>query len=132
MEYGPGVEFGRGRGRSLGPNRRLFGRTDPWISVSRAKFDEEPDFEFCSAVAPPKTHQINEKRIFRSKIFAENLFSAAERNVRNCLKHVLAKFRTDPSHVRDVPTLGPFDPGSVLDRHTVRAVMDSPLLLDDR
>ena len=84
-------------------NLRFFGRTDLWISLSRAKFDEEADFEVRSAVRPPKQRQIGEKQNFRSEMFADFFFSGVEkRNVRNRLKRVLAKFRGDPSHVRAV------------------------------
>ena len=72
MASGPGVEFGPGLGR------RFFGRTDLRISVSRAKFDEKADFEVRSAMAPQKPHQISEKRIFRSKIFAKKKFPASK------------------------------------------------------
>ena len=36
------------------PNPRFFGRTDLWISLSRAKFDEEVDFEVRLGVALQK------------------------------------------------------------------------------
>ena len=49
----------------------IFGRTDLRISLSRAKFDEEADFEVRSAVARQKPCQITEKRNFRSEMFAE-------------------------------------------------------------
>ena len=47
----------------------IFGRTDLRISLSKAKFDAEADFDVHSAVAPPKPHQIGQKLIFRSKFF---------------------------------------------------------------
>ena len=50
----------------------IFGRTDIRKNVSKAKFDEEADFEVRSVVAPQKPYQISEKRNFRSKNFAEN------------------------------------------------------------
>ena len=53
----------------------IFGHTDLRISLPRAKFDEEADFEVLSDVAPLKPHLLGEKQHFRSKIFAENLFS---------------------------------------------------------
>ena len=56
----------------------ILGHTDLWISQSRAKFDEEADFEVCSAVAPQKRHQTRKKRKFRSKIFANKNFSASK------------------------------------------------------
>ena len=49
----------------------IFGRTDLRISVSKAKFDEEADFEVHSAVARQKPRQISEKRKFRSENFAK-------------------------------------------------------------
>ena len=52
----------------------IFGRTDLWISQSRAKFDEEADFEVCSAVNPQKIRLFGEKQNFRSEIFAETNF----------------------------------------------------------
>ena len=79
------------------PNPRFFGRTDLWISPSRAKFGEESDFEVRSAVAPQKPRQISEKRMFQSGIFGFE-----KQNVRNRLKRVLAKVRADASHVRGV------------------------------
>ena len=42
----------------------IFGRTDLRISLSRAKFDEEVDFEVRSAVALQNPHQISEKPKF--------------------------------------------------------------------
>ena len=56
------------------PNLQFFGRADLSISVSRAKFDEESDFEVRSAVAPQKPRQISETRYFRSEMFAEHVF----------------------------------------------------------
>ena len=50
---------------------RIFGRTDLRISVSRAKFDAESDFEVRLAVALQKPDQNNEKLILGSKIFVE-------------------------------------------------------------
>ena len=40
----------------------IFGRTDLRISLSRAKFDAEADFDVRSAVEPRKPHQIGEKQ----------------------------------------------------------------------
>ena len=54
----------------------ILGRTDLRMSLSEAKFDAEADFDIRSAVAPPKPHQIDEKLIFRSEIFADFFFSA--------------------------------------------------------
>ena len=42
-------------------NLRSFGRTDLSISLFRAKFDEETDFDIRSAVAPQNPRQIDEK-----------------------------------------------------------------------
>ena len=40
----------------------IFGRTDLRISLSRAKFDDDEDFEVQKFVDPPK-HQISEKQM---------------------------------------------------------------------
>ena len=50
----------------------IFGRTDLRISLSGTKFDAEADVDACSAVGPPRPHQVDEKLIFRSDKFAEN------------------------------------------------------------
>ena len=42
----------------------ILGRTDLWISLSRAKFDEEADFEVRLAVDPQKSYILGEKQIF--------------------------------------------------------------------
>ena len=52
------VKFGDLR---FDPNSRFFGRTDLRISLSRAKFDVEADFDVRSAVARQKPRQISEK-----------------------------------------------------------------------
>ena len=44
------------------PNSGFIGRTDLRISLSRAKFDVEADFDVRSAVDRPKPRQISEKR----------------------------------------------------------------------
>ena len=54
----------------ISTNPKFFGRIDLSRSLSRAKFDEEADFEVRSAVDPPKQHQIGENRNF----LFENLF----------------------------------------------------------
>ena len=87
--------FGNSRIRS---NPRFFGRTDLRISLSRAKFDEEVDFEVYFAVALQHRRQISEKRNFRSKKFANLFFDVEQRKVQNRPKRALAKFRGDPSH----------------------------------
>ena len=46
-------------------------RTDLRISLSRAKFDVEADFDVCLAVGRQKPSLLGEKRNFRSKNFAE-------------------------------------------------------------
>ena len=74
----------------------IFGRTDLWISQSRAKFDEEADFEVRSAVARQKSHQIGQKQNFQPKIFAEQFLSVNKNwNAGNRLKCFLAKFGLD-------------------------------------
>ena len=80
----------------------VLGRTDLRISLSRAKFDEQADFDVRSAVEPRNPRQNGEKRKFRSENFADFFFGVEKRNVRNRLKRVLAKFRANPSHVRGV------------------------------
>ena len=83
--------------------RPIVDRIDLRISLSKAKFDEEVNFELRLVVAPQKLHQISEKRNFRSEIFAKQKFVGVEKcNVGNRLKRVLAKFRADRSHVRGV------------------------------
>ena len=57
-------------------NLTMFGRTDLRTSLSGAKFDEESDFDICSAAGPPKPHQIDKNLIFRSENFDEKDFSA--------------------------------------------------------
>ena len=78
----------------------IFGRTDLRISLSKAKFDPEPDFDVRFAVARQNPRQISKKRNFRSEIFVQKKKIGVENsNVRNRLKRVLAKFRADPSQV---------------------------------
>ena len=52
----------------------IFGRTDLRLSLSRAKFDDDEDFEVRKFVDPPKPRQISEKQNFLSEIFAEKNF----------------------------------------------------------
>ena len=40
----------------------FFGRTDLWISLSRAKFEEEVDFEVRSTVDRHQPRQLDEKQ----------------------------------------------------------------------
>ena len=78
----------------------IFGRTDLRTSLSRAKFDPEADFDVRFAVARQNPHQIGKKQNFPSNIFTEQFFcSVGNSDVRNRLKCILAKFRTDPSQV---------------------------------
>ena len=56
----------------------FFGRTDLRISLSRAKFDEEVDFEVRSAVALQNLHQISEKPNFDPKS-SPNFFFGVEK-----------------------------------------------------
>ena len=81
--------------------REFFGRTGLSISLSRAKFDEQADFDIRSAVARPKPRQMGEKQNFRSDFFGRKFFFGVEkRNVRNRPKRVLAKFRANRSRPR--------------------------------
>ena len=57
----------------------ILGRTDLRISLSRAKFDAEDDFDVRFAVEPRKPHQISEKRICRSDFFAEKFLFGVEK-----------------------------------------------------
>ena len=79
-------------------------QTSVRISLSRAKFDVEADFEVRSAVAPPKPCQISEKRNFRSEIFVEKKFSASKREmsgiVRNAFWQSLATIRAKFDELR--------------------------------
>ena len=59
---------------SNGSFSMIFGRTDLWISQSRAKFDEEADFEVRSVLDPQKARLFDEKRNFRSENFADKFF----------------------------------------------------------
>ena len=85
----------------------IFGRTDLWISQSRAKFDEEADFEVRSALDPQKERLFGEKRIFRSEIVAEKLFwrrkvkrrESSETRFRKVSWRQNEKIRTLPSDV---------------------------------
>ena len=65
----------------------LLGRADLWISVSRAEFHEEADFEVRSAVASQKPSQIGEKRNFRSKFLGETFFSALKNGMSGILSY---------------------------------------------
>ena len=49
----------------------IFGRTDLRISLSKAKFDPEADFDVRFAVARQNPRQISKKRNCRSEIFAD-------------------------------------------------------------
>ena len=77
-----------------------FGRTDLRISLSGANFDPEADVDVRFAVARQNPRQLRKKRNFLPKLFAKKAFMAVGKsNVRNHLKHVLAKFCSDPSQV---------------------------------
>ena len=54
-------------------------RTDLRISLSRAKFEVEADFDVRLAVGRPKPHLLAEKRNFRSENFAEHFFLGVEK-----------------------------------------------------
>ena len=56
----------------------ILGRTDLRISLSRAKFDAEADFDVRLAVGRQKTSLLGEKQNFRSKNFAEKFFWASK------------------------------------------------------
>ena len=71
----------------------IFRRPNLWISQSRAKFDEEADFEVRSALDPQKAHVFGEKRNFDPKFSPIIFFGVEKWNVGNRLKRVFAKFR---------------------------------------
>ena len=52
----------------------ILGHTDLRVGVSGTKFDAEPDFEVCLALAPPKPGHIWRKLIFRSKNSSTNFY----------------------------------------------------------
>ena len=56
----------------------IVARTDLWISLSKAKFDVEADFDVRLAVGRPKPRLLDEKRNFRSKNFAKKNFLASK------------------------------------------------------
>ena len=81
----------------------ILGCTQLRISVSRAKFDEEADFDVHSAVDPPKPHQIDEKTNFSIEKLAANFFFGVEKSkVTNLPKRALPNFRANWSQVRGV------------------------------
>ena len=79
------------------PNSGFFGRTDLRISLSRAKFDVEADFDVRSNVDGPKPRQISEKRNCDPKISVICFFSASKdetfRIVRNAFWQSFAPIR---------------------------------------
>ena len=85
----------------------IFGRTDLWISQSRAKFDEEADFEVRSALDPQKTRLFGKKQNFQSEIFAGIFFGrrkvkrreSSETRFRKVSWRQNEKIRTLPSDV---------------------------------
>ena len=68
------IEWKICRNPRFSPNPRIFGRAGLSISLSRAKFVEQADFDIRSAVARPKPRLIDEKQNFRSEIFVEIVF----------------------------------------------------------
>ena len=93
------------------------GRTDFWISVYRAKFDEEADFEVHSAVARQNPAQIDEKQNFRSKIFAEKDFRRRKpkRPELSEMRFGKVSHRSEPCS-EQIQTPVPANPGPVVDR----------------
>ena len=55
-------------------------RTDLRISLSRAKFDVEADFDVRLAVGRPKPHLLGEKRNFAIQNFCRKLFLGVEKS----------------------------------------------------
>ena len=70
----------------------FWGCTDLRISLSRAKLDEEADFEVCLAVPLQKARQNNEKQNIWAQIFVEKNFGVETRNVENRPKRILKSF----------------------------------------
>ena len=56
----------------------IFGRSDLRISLSRAKFDAEADFDVHFAAARPNPRQISEKQNFRPEMFAKKICLASK------------------------------------------------------
>ena len=85
----------------------IFGRTDVRISQSRAKFDEEADFEVRSAVDPQKACLFGETLNFQSEIFVNFFFGrrkvkrweSSETRFRKVSWRQNEKIRTLPSDV---------------------------------
>ena len=67
----PTIDWKFFRNPRFSPNPIIFWCTALSISLSRAKFDEQADFDIRSAVARPKPCQIGKKQNFRSENFAE-------------------------------------------------------------
>ena len=57
-------------------------RTDLKICVPEAKFVKESDFDVKSGVAPPKSTENDEKRIFEPKMFVDFFFQ--RRKIESC------------------------------------------------
>ena len=76
----------------------IFGRTDLRKSLSRAKFDEESDFEVRLAVAPQKPRQIREKRNFETEKFRK-FFSHVEK-VSALVEKVSARAKTSKNFAK--------------------------------
>ena len=74
----------------------FFGHTDLWISLSRAKFDEEADFEVRFAVARHNQRQISEKRKIRPETFADKNFSASKKETLSETRLSKVSCRSEP------------------------------------
>ena len=57
----------------------IFGRTELIISVSKAKFDEEADFEVHRPPNPQNPNEKRKKLFFRTEIFRQFFFSGVEK-----------------------------------------------------
>ena len=56
----------------------IFGRTELIISVSKAKFDEEADFEVHRPPNPQNPNEKRKKLFFRTENFRQFFFSASK------------------------------------------------------
>ena len=75
------------------------GRTELEICLPGQKLRKEADLDVQKYLAPPKPSQKHKKLISETK-HQKQIFSSVKKwNVGNCLKHVLAKFEADWSHV---------------------------------
>ena len=56
----------------------IFERTELWITLSRAKFDEEADFEVRLILNPQNPDEKSKKLFLRTESFRQIFFSASK------------------------------------------------------